>query len=251
MNGVVGATRTVYVRLLLALALVAPATGAAAQAYGLGDQVLTVGSAAFQPTLSYYDVNRHLSDGYLYGQIEYVAPLTLPDGAQIFQMCVYGYVPVGGTVYAEILVNKLVPGGQSPFAQAVGNSVVYEDIPIGYGTVCSNTFSYVFHDLKDVDSDGSPDPIMHVVYVDVFTDDTGFGGVRIFWRRQVSPQPITPTFNDVPADDPAFQYIEALVASGITSGCGANPPRYCPDAPLTRRQMAVFLAKALGLHWPN
>ncbi len=45
----------------------------------------------------------------------------------------------------------------------------------------------------------------------------------------------------------AFQHIEALAASGITAGCSAT--EYCPDAPLTRAQMAVFLAKALGLHW--
>lgn len=39
-----------------------------------------------------------------------------------------------------------------------------------------------------------------------------------------------------------------LVASGITAGCGSG--NYCPDAPLTQGQMAVFLAKALGLQWP-
>jgi S-layer homology domain len=65
---------------------------------------------------------------------------------------------------------------------------------------------------------------------------------------QVSPAPGSPTFNDVPVSDPAFQYIEALVASGVTAGCGGG--NYCPDSPLTRRQMAVFLAKALGLQWP-
>jgi hypothetical protein len=35
----------------------------------------------------------------------------------------------------------------------------------------------------------------------------------------------------------------------VTGGCGNG--NYCPDAPLTRGQMAVFLAKALGLHWPG
>jgi hypothetical protein len=56
------------------------------------------------------------------------------------------------------------------------------------------------------------------------------------------------SFNDVPTSDPAFQFVQALVAAGITSGCGGG--NYCPDNPVTRRQMAVFLAKALGLHWP-
>jgi len=76
-----------------------------------------------------------------------------------------------------------------------------------------------------------------------------FKGVRVIWHRQVSPAPATATFPDVPTSDPGFQYIEALVASGITAGCGGG--NYCPDATLTRRQMAVFLSKALGLHWPN
>jgi hypothetical protein len=80
-------------------------------------------------------------------------------------------------------------------------------------------------------------------------DTTTLGAVRVHYQLQVSPAPGSATFNDVPISDPAFQFIEALVASGITVGCGGS--NYCPDAPLTRRQMAVFLSKALGLHWPD
>jgi S-layer family protein len=40
-----------------------------------------------------------------------------------------------------------------------------------------------------------------------------------------------------------------LASAGITGGCG--PGSYCPDAAVTRGQMAVFLATALGLHFPN
>jgi len=72
---------------------------------------------------------------------------------------------------------------------------------------------------------------------------------EVWWHRSVSPAPGSATFGDVPPSDPGFQYIEALVASGITAGCGGG--NYCPDATLTRRQMAVFIAKALGLYWPN
>jgi len=75
------------------------------------------------------------------------------------------------------------------------------------------------------------------------------GGAILSYQLDVSPAPGTPTFGDVPPSDPAFQFIEALVASGITAGCAGG--NYCPDAPLTRRQMAVFLAKALGLQWTN
>ena len=39
--------------------------------------------------------------------------------------------------------------------------------------------------------------------------------------------------------------IEAIAAAGITSGCGER--RYCPADPVTREQMATFLAKAFKL----
>jgi len=45
--------------------------------------------------------------------------------------------------------------------------------------------------------------------------------------------------------------IQRLAAAGITSGC--NPPandHYCPDSPVTRGQMAAFLARALDLKAP-
>lgn len=46
--------------------------------------------------------------------------------------------------------------------------------------------------------------------------------------------------------------IEVLAAAGITAGC--NPPdntRFCPDAPVTRAEMAAFLTRALGWRVPS
>jgi hypothetical protein len=79
--------------------------------------------------------------------------------------------------------------------------------------------------------------------------DLRFAGVRLKYRLQVSPAPASATFNDVPTGHPFFRFVEALAASGITAGCGGN--NYCPNAPITRGEMAVFLAAALGLHFPN
>jgi hypothetical protein len=76
---------------------------------------------------------------------------------------------------------------------------------------------------------------------------TRFAGAIIGYKLQVSPAPGVPTFNDVPLSDFGFQYIEALAASGITGGCGGG--NFCPDSPVTRRQMAIFIAKALGLSY--
>jgi hypothetical protein len=79
---------------------------------------------------------------------------------------------------------------------------------------------------------------------------TQIAGMIVGYVLQVSPAPATADFNDVPTSHPFFQFIEALYHSGITAGCQGAPPLYCPDAPLTRGQMAVFLAKGLGLQWP-
>jgi uncharacterized repeat protein (TIGR01451 family) len=57
------------------------------------------------------------------------------------------------------------------------------------------------------------------------------------------------TFADVAADHLFFTFIDALFRAGITGGCGTAPPRYCPDAAVTRGQMAVFLLR--GIAWPG
>jgi len=75
-----------------------------------------------------------------------------------------------------------------------------------------------------------------------------FRGVRVFYRLQVSPAPATATFTDVPTTHPLFRFVEAISRSGITAGCGGG--QFCPNQPLTRGQMAVFLSVALGLHFP-
>ncbi len=49
-------------------------------------------------------------------------------------------------------------------------------------------------------------------------------------------------FGDVPPGAFAVDWIEDLAATGITAGCGAGD--YCPDSPITRAQMAVFLLLA-------
>jgi len=53
---------------------------------------------------------------------------------------------------------------------------------------------------------------------------------------------VNTTFLDVANDDFAHDDIDAVFDAGITAGC--NPRLYCPTAPTTRAQMAVFLLKA-------
>jgi hypothetical protein len=53
-------------------------------------------------------------------------------------------------------------------------------------------------------------------------------------------------FSDVPTADPFHGDIDAIADAGVTAGCGGG--KYCPDAFVTREQMAAFLNRlgALG-----
>jgi ELWxxDGT repeat protein len=67
--------------------------------------------------------------------------------------------------------------------------------------------------------------------------------------RHENPPPATGTrFADVPSNYWAARFIEQLAADGITGGCDAT--HFCPDQPVTRAEMAVFLATAFHLPLP-
>jgi hypothetical protein len=50
-------------------------------------------------------------------------------------------------------------------------------------------------------------------------------------------------FSDVPENSPFCRWIEELARRGVVSGCGGGA--YCPGAPVSREQMAVFVLKTL------
>ena len=52
-------------------------------------------------------------------------------------------------------------------------------------------------------------------------------------------------FTDVADDHWAADHIDALAASGITSGCRSEPWSFCPEGSVTKAEMAVFLFRAL------
>ena len=70
--------------------------------------------------------------------------------------------------------------------------------------------------------------------------------VKAYHGADFKPIPCAGTFADVICEStPNSDYIEQLYADGITTGCQAGPPLlYCPDAPVTRAQMAAFITRA-------
>jgi hypothetical protein len=69
--------------------------------------------------------------------------------------------------------------------------------------------------------------------------------LRTLDPRLDPPACATPMFDDVPASSPFCRWIEELARRGAVSRCGVR--LYCPLAPVTRQQMALFITGAFGL----
>ena len=93
------------------------------------------------------------------------------------------------------------------------------------------------HNLRiaDIDADGDVD----VVGVN-WHESAADGAAVNLWRNLL----VSTLFADVPSGHWARTWIEALHAAGVTAGCATGPLRYCPESPVTRGQMAVFLLRA-------
>jgi len=165
-------------------------------------------------------------------------PLHLPEGALLEEVDVSYY----DTVTESEPFVSLTRTGAGPTDQILNDSLPVWDQG-------DNMASFLIDPPREIHNDN----FIYALTLQLDTVDamhyTGLYSVSIRYRLQVSPPPGTATFGDVPTDHPFFQFVEALAASGITAGCGNG--NFCPNTPLTRGQMAVFLAKALGLHWPN
>jgi len=163
-------------------------------------------------------------------------------------------VPVPtGTLIESITINacntnptKAIDVHLYQYSDPAGSIAELAYFPVPASSGCGST-SFSLPSPAVVDNNGST--YMLDISMQSGDETLAFRSVKVAYRRQVSPAPVLPTFGDVPATDFGFQFIEALAATGITGGCGGG--NYCPDNPLTRRQAAILLARALGLNFPN
>jgi hypothetical protein len=158
------------------------------------------------------------------------APLRLPEGALVSYLEMYSCNPITGTISSTFrgLTNASWSSVNGP--SSVNPTCGITSATISPVVIDNTTTTYTVEVTWD-----QPNPALTLV------------GYRVGYKLQISPDPAGATFADVPHGHPFHRFVEALYASGITGGCGGG--NYCPDAPVTRGQMAVFLAGALGLHW--
>ena len=183
------------------------------------------------------------------------APLHLPSGAKVVSLELdYFDNTAAGAEYGALVICDFEGNNCTVHPTAgdgPGDCVVPGEICSGTMNAPGSSFLYdtlIANDNITIDNENN----QYILFAANTTYDqsTAVSAMIVGYKLQVSPAPFVATFNDVPTSDPAFQFIEAFVAAGITVGCQTNPALYCPDDFVTRRQMAVFFAKALGLQFP-
>ena len=217
--------------------------------FGTQDFTYTVIQAAdFRPLDSATGYITNIGDGRLSrtsggGPFFYHA-IDIPHGAMLADVTVY--VTDNDATYN--VVSWLYDGSR---ASGIGTGVAFQPATNSATSGVPGDTTIVLTWNAPLPAFSDPNDVSWGVLVSLPTTGTtvSFNGVRLKWKRQVSAAPVTARFNDVPTSHPFFRYVEALAAAGVTGGCSTNPPNYCPDAPVTRGQMAVFLATALGLHF--
>jgi uncharacterized repeat protein (TIGR01451 family) len=172
-----------------------------------------------------------------------------------------------GSSYAWTITGGTITGGQGTSAitfDAGGPGTTMSLSVVESGQLCDTLpgtakvqvdFSDVppgnnFHDDVDIiardgitvgcgDGNYCPDENNSRAQMAVFLEKSKFGADYV-------PPPATGLiFADVHVGDFAADWIEDLYNRGITGGCQLDPLLYCPDDPVTRAQMAVFLLKML------
>jgi hypothetical protein len=70
--------------------------------------------------------------------------------------------------------------------------------------------------------------------------------LRAKYGSSYTPPAATHTFADLPVAGKEWQeaWVDQFYLEGITSGCGTGPLIYCPENPVTRAAMAVFILRA-------
>lgn len=199
---------------------------------GVGDYMRRWGcSANGTPSITNMDILRPSSDtGLCVGY-----PVHLPTGAHLEYVRVIMYDSTTATSPSLGLYRNYMYGPKGdpivyldPTGSSVGNR--YVDFGLDHTVGNKNASYFVMAILHQAGS----------LYEGIY-------GITFWMHLQISPAPGTATFPDVSTSHWAFQYVEALAASGITQG--QPDGNFHPADPVTRAQMAAFLARALGLHW--
>jgi hypothetical protein len=141
-----------------------------------------------------------------------------------------------------LLLLAAVPwAAASPPRSPDGGAVVFADVPPTYWAHAAIETVYA----AGVTAGCATDPLRYCPEAAVTRAElAGFLLKAVEDPGFTPPACVAPAFVDVPCSQPFAPWINELVRRGVVAGCGGGA--YCPAAPVTREQMAVFLVKIIA-----
>jgi hypothetical protein len=129
-------------------------------------------------------------------------------------------------------------GVASNIAGPPGSSYTLGDSSADYGSISPDATSDCVITADCYKVSISTPAIRPVTHWDaVFTETLSDGDPPTTWTLHIGE-----SFTDVPKTHVFYPYVERLLHNGVTMGCA--PGTYCPEDPVSRLQMAIFLARA-------
>ena len=128
-------------------------------------------------------------------------------------------------------------GAATAFTGPAGATYVLADASAAYGAPAQDVTAGCYAATGDCFRMTVPDPAARpATHWDATFRETVNGAAAKLWTLHLGG-----SFGDVPQGHPFYAKVETLLHSGVTAGCSAVA--FCPDASMTRSQMAVFLLK--------
>jgi hypothetical protein len=149
------------------------------------------------------------------------------------------YCPEASVIRGDMAIFLERGMNESTFVPPVAVGI-FEDVPLD---------AYYANWVEQLYADGitggcSVVPMKYCPLVRVTRDQMAVFLLRAKHGSDYIPPEVEGIFTDVDPTSFFAPWIEQLAEEGITAGCGVNV--YCPSNPVTREQMAVFLARTFN-----
>lgn len=205
---------------------------------------------SFENNNAYGPILFFVGDGYTFedvprnafgwSHIESIAAAGITGGCSVTPL---NYCPNNQVTRAQMAVFLLRGINGSSYAPPAASGTVFFDVP-------SNAFAAAW--IEQFSATGitggcgggnyCPDGLVTRGQMAVFLLRAKYGS------SYIPPAATGTMFSDVPSSNIFVAWIERLAVEGITGGCGVG--LYCPDAPVTRAQMAIFIQRTFSLAMP-
>ncbi len=177
-----------------------------------------------------------------------IAALMLEANPSLTPAQIESYLESTGTTVTDPKNGLNFPLIDALAAVTAVNTHVFADVPV-VGKEWMEPWIVAFYN-EGITTGCGADPLIYCPEREVTRAEMAVFVLRAIHTLPYSPPAATHIFGDMPVAGKEWMeaWAEDFYAHGITTGCGLDPLRYCPENQTTRAEMAVFIDRAYSLY---